>query len=156
DTTMLSRIDFDEAFYAIREIDKKKALSIKDSYTDTLIYIQDSNEAEPKLDLVRMLTTAFEDDGKYYKLKVINPMVEKDDLIHRLLLNMIWLYAFLIITIVLINNYVLQRLWKPFYGLLHKLQSYRLGSGEKLPEVKTNTREFKDLQNAVGTLLSHN
>src|SRR5699024_8103034 len=46
--------------------------------------------------------------------------------------------------------------WKPFYGLLHKLQSYRLGSGEKLPEVKTNTREFKDLQNAVGTLLSHN
>lgn len=156
DSTLLSRIDFDDGFYTIREIDKEKAFSIKDHYTDTIIRIQNLGEVDSKLDPVRMLTTAFEDKDRYYQLKIINPMVEKDDLVHRLLLNMIWLYAALIITILVINNFVLQRLWKPFYELLHKLQSYRLGSGGKPPSIKTKTKEFKDLEEAVQTLLDHN
>ncbi len=156
DTTLLSRIDFDEGFYSIREINREKALHFKDQYSDTLVYIQDIQDLKPTLDPTRMLTTAFQDGGKYYELKVINPMVEKDDLIERLLWNMIWLYAILIITIVLINNMVLQRLWKPFYGLLHQLQQFRLGSGQQLPQVQTKTKEFLDLQEAVGLLLNHN
>lgn len=156
DTILLSRVDFDEGFYAIREVDKNTAFAIKDYYTDTIIRIRNLGEINSKLDPVRMLTTAFEDEGKYYELKIINPMVEKEDLIHRLLLNMIWLYAALIITIILTNNFVLQRLWKPFYDLLHKLQSYRLGSSQKFPVIKTKTKEFKDLEDAVQTLLDHN
>lgn len=156
DTTLLSRVSFDDGFYAIREIDKNTAIAAKDNYTDTIIRIRNLGEVSSKMDLVRMLTTSFEDDKKYYELKIINPMVEKDDLIHRLLLNMIWLYAALIITIILINNIVLQRLWKPFYDLLYKLQSYRLGSTQKFPAIKTKTKEFKDLEEAVQTLLDHN
>lgn len=156
DTTLLSQIDFDESFYAIREISKENAQHFKDQYTDTLIYIQDIKASSPKLDPTRMLTTAFKDGGRYYELKVINPMVEKDDLIERLLWNMIWLYTILIITIVFINNMVLQRLWKPFYHLLLQLQNFRLGTRQNLPEVETKTKEFKDLQEAVGLLLSHN
>lgn len=155
DTTVLSRVDFDEGFYAIRQIEKEKALTIRDHYTDTIIRIRSMGDTHSKLDAVRMLTTAFEDDGFYYELKIINPMVEKEDLIRRLLINMIWLYAALIITILVINNLVLQRLWKPFYHLLSKLQSYRLGSGKTLPEIKTKTKEFKDLEEAVKTLLNH-
>src|SRR5699024_974205 len=102
------------------------------------------------------LTTAFKDNGNYYELKLINPMVEKEELIDRLLWNMLWLYAVLIITIVLINNMVLQRLWKPFYDLLAQLQRFRLGRGQQLPRVRTNTKEFEDLQEAVGLLLNHN
>jgi len=156
DSTLLSRIDFDESFYAIQEVKREKAIHFKDQYTDTLIYIQDINESAPKLDLTRMLTTVFKENGKYYELKVINPMVEKDELIERLLWNMIWLYAVLIITIIIINNMVLQRLWKPFYGLLHQLQQFRLGSGHQLPQVETKTKEFKDLQKTVSSLLNHN
>lgn len=156
DTTLLSRISFDDGFYAIREIDKRTALAAKDYYTDTIIRIRNLGEADSKLDPVRMLTTSFEDDRKYYELKIINPMVEKDDLIRRLLFNMIWLYIVLIVTIIFINNFVLQRLWKPFYDLLHKLQSYRMGSGQKFPAIKTKTKEFKDLEEAVQTLLDHN
>src|SRR5699024_9035666 len=156
DSTLLSRIDFDESFYAIQEVKREKAIHFKDQYTDTLIYIQDINESAPKLDLTRMLTTVFKENGKYYELKVINPMVEKDELIERLLWNMIWLYAVLIITIIIINNMVLQRLWKPFYGLLHQLQQFRLGSGHQLPKVETNTKDFIDLQKTVSSLLNHN
>src|SRR5699024_10975095 len=156
DTTLLSRIDFDESFYAIREIQKEKALAFKDQYQDTIVYIQDSDDISLRSDAARMLTTAFKDGDRYYELKVINPMVEKEDLIKRLLWNMVWLYAILIVTIVFINNMVLQRLWKPFYGLLHQLQHFRLGHDQKLPEVQTQTKEFKDLQKTVGLLLRHN
>lgn len=156
DTSLLSRVSFDDGFYAIREVNKNTSLAIKDNYTDTIVRIRNLGEINSKLDLVRMLTTTFEDEGKYYELKIINPMVEKDDLIHRLLLNMIWLYVALIITIILINNFVLQRLWKPFYDLLHKLQSYRFGTNQNLPAIKSKTKEFKDLEEAVQTLLDHN
>lgn len=156
DSTLLSRINFDESFYTIREINHEKALHFKDQYTDTLIYIQDIKDSVPKLDLTRMLTTTFKNNQKHYELKVINPMVEKEELIERLLWNMVWLYAVLIITIILINNMVLQRLWKPFYSLLQQLQQFRLGSRQNLPEVDTKTKEFKDLQKSVGLLLNHN
>src|SRR5699024_5947618 len=156
DTPLLSQIDFDESFYAIREIGREQALHYKDHYSDTLIPIRDIDETASKMDPTRMLTTAFKDNGNYYELKLINPMVEKEELIDRLLWNMLWLYAVLIITIVLINNMVLQRLWKPFYDLLAQLQRFRLGRGQQLPRVRTNTKEFEDLQEAVGLLLNHN
>lgn len=155
DTALLSRVDFDEAFYSIHPIDKQPALTFTDQYKDTVVHIRGIDEVYARTDPARMLTTAFEDGGKYYELKIINPMIEKNDLIHRLLINMIWLYAFLVIAIIIINNIVLQRLWKPFYQLLQKIKTYRLGSNENFPEVKTRTREFNDLQKAVNTLLSH-
>lgn len=156
DTTLLTRIDFDEAFYAIQETDKETALNYIDQFLDTIIYIQLSLDAEPEADPVRMLKTVFEDDGRYYKLKIINPMVEKDDLIERLLWNMIWLYLALIITIIFINNIVFKKLWQPFYSLLTKIKNYQLGLSHEIPKVKTTTSEFIDLQNAINTLLQQN
>ncbi len=156
DTAILSHTDLEEGFYAIQLIDKEKALSYRDKFKDTIIYIQDIDDAMPEAGPARMLSTAFEDDGRYYELKIINPMVEKDKLIHRLLLGILWLYGFLVLTIILINNIVLQRLWKPFYELLRKIQDYRFGTSEKLPEIKTKTKEFKDLQRSVNALLKHN
>ena len=154
--TIIPRLSLEEGFYTIKEIEKEKAIVFKEVYADTLMMMQDSEDGSMELDPVRILTTVFKNNDHYYELKIINPMVEKDDLIQRLLLNMIWLYAVLIITIVIVNNLVLQRLWKPFYTLLRKIKSYRLGSNLSIPEVKTKTKEFIDLQNAVGTLLRHN
>jgi two-component system sensor histidine kinase QseC len=82
-------------------------------------------------------------------------MVEEDDLIKELLWEALWLYLVLVAIIILINNVVLQRLWKPFYNLLTQLKSYRLGSSSQLPNIATKTKEFTDLQNAVNTLLQH-
>lgn len=156
DTSVLTHVDFEEAFYAIREIEPENAIMFQDQYTDTVIYIQNVDDPTPRPDPVRMLTTTFEDDGKYFELKIINPMVEKEDLIRRLLWNMIWLYVALIITIILVNNIVLKKMWKPFYRLLHKIQNYELGGGGRRPMVRTEIKEFLDLQKAVDGLLNQN
>lgn len=156
DTTVLKQMQLSESFYSIRELQKGEAYHPGNVFTDTLIRVQDADDVAPRLAPVRMLTTAFEDEGKQYRLKIINPMIENEDLIERLFENMLWLYISLIFAIVLINNFVLRRVWKPFYSLLGQMKRYRLGKEEGFPEVKTKTTEFIDLQKAIDTLLNHN
>ncbi|MCO6360466.1 sensor histidine kinase [Roseivirga pacifica] len=155
DSTILTKNYFDESFFALQQIDREQALSIKDKYFDTVLYMQDADDEKPEPEPVRMLITAFELNGQYHELKVANSMVEEDDLIKELLNDTIWLYISLIIGIVFINNFVLKKLWKPFYDFLRQLKKYRLGIAQKPPKVKTKTKEFTDLQNAVNALLQH-
>ncbi|MBK6610887.1 MAG: HAMP domain-containing histidine kinase [Sphingobacteriales bacterium] len=155
DSTILEQHAFDENFFSIQKRSKKQAFSIRDRYIDTLLYMQDDDDKETEAEPVRMLITAFELKGQYYELKVANSMVEEDDLIESLLHDTIWLYVSLIIGIILINNFVLKKLWKPFYALLNQLKNFRLGKTQALPSVKTKTKEFTDLQNVVNVLLQH-
>lgn len=156
DTSLLKQVNLNESFYSIREINIEEEFNAADVFTDTLIKVQDADDVAPRLAPVRMLTTAFEDNGKLYRLKIINPMIENEDLIERLFENMTWLYISLIFAIVLINNLVLRRVWRPFYSLLNQIKKFRLGKEEKLPEIQTKTKEFIDLQKAIDTLLNHN
>ncbi|WP_134088733.1 cell wall metabolism sensor histidine kinase WalK [Olivibacter sp. XZL3] len=151
DSTLLKKKDFDESNYAIQEISKTSALARKDRYSDTLMYMQDEDDLEP----VRMLTTAFEHQGHFYELKIINSMVEEDDLIEDLFWSVFWLYLILVVSIIIINNFVLRQLWEPFYNFLGQVTKFRLGSSKALPDIVTDVREFNLLKSAVNTLLQH-
>ncbi|SHJ47791.1 PorY family sensor histidine kinase [Pseudozobellia thermophila] len=155
DSSILTKTYFDESFFTLHEIDRETALSMRDRYADTIIYMQDADDKRPEPEPVRMLTTSFKIKDRFYELKVANSMVEEDDLIDQLFWDVIWLYIILIASIIIINNWVLKKLWKPFYAFLQQLKNYRLGSTKKLPEAQTTTKEFKDLQYAVNTLLRH-
>src|SRR5699024_1156887 len=104
DTLVLKQVDFNDGFYAIQQISKTQAEASKDRYSDTLMLISKGSGLTKEPEPFRMLTTAFIDDGRYYKLRVINSMVEKDDLVGRLFRNTIWLYFLLIVSIIVINN----------------------------------------------------
>lgn len=155
DSTILTKTYFDESFFKIKRISKEKALFIKDQYLDTLINMQDADDKSLELEPVRMLTTAFKTKKSYYELKIANSMVEEDDLITELMWDAIWLYIFLIGSIIFINNIVLRKLWKPFYNFLDQLKNYRLNNNDSLPNVNTETKEFQDLQLAVNTSLEY-
>lgn len=156
DYSILEKNNFDDGFFSIREIGKKTAEKYKDSYRDTLMYMQDADDKYAELEPARLLSTAFELDGNFYELKIIHSMIEEDDLVKQLFWNILWLIILLFLTIAFINNFTLQRLWMPFYSFLSQLKKYRLGSGDKLPGIKTKTKEFNDLQLAVNTLLKQN
>lgn len=153
DSTILTKDYFDESFFMVRLIDKNQALTKNDNYFDTELKMQDADDDFPELEPVRMLVTTFQLDGNYYQLKVANSMVEEDDMIQKLLHDIIWLYLSLIICIVFVNNLVLKKLWKPFYELLNQIKCYRLGKNSITPTIETKTKEFADLQIAVNTLL---
>ncbi|MCE7055468.1 HAMP domain-containing histidine kinase [Algoriphagus sp. AGSA1] len=149
DSTVLLKPDFEEGNYTIHKIEETKALGMRDYFTDTLLYMQNEDDLEP----VRMLTSAFKHGDDYYQLTVFNSTVEEDDLIEDLFYSIIWLYVILVVSIILINNVVLKRLWKPFYSLLNELKSYRIDKESPLPKVIGDTKEFRELEVAVGALI---
>lgn len=151
DSTTFTRTEFAEGNYEIREISKTSALKIKDVHKDTLMYMQFEEDLEP----VRLLTTAFAHNEKFYELKVISSMVEEDDLIEDLFYSLIWLYVAMIASILIVNNFLLKKVWSPFYGLLDQLKNFRLGKDRSIEPVKTNVKEFKVLNDSVTALINH-
>lgn len=151
DTTIFSKHSFEESNYAIREISFEQAFLVHDTYQDTLMYMPFEDDLEP----VRMLTTAFESDGKFYLLKIVSSMVEEDDLIRALLWATVLLYACLLLSIILINNLVLRKVWQPFYKILKYLRTFDLHENKGFPDIKTDIREFSDLKETTAKLLEH-
>jgi signal transduction histidine kinase len=156
DSTVLLKNDFDQGFYTVHEIGRDQALAMTSHYADTFLDMQDDDDLGPEPEPVRMLTTAFENHGRFYELRIINSMVEEDDLVEDLLRSALWLYVLLVASIIIVHNVILRRLWKPFYALLDQLKRFRLGSSGELPAVITTTKEFLDLQEVLTTVLTHN
>lgn len=155
DPSILTKTYFDESFFTVRKIERQEALNMKDKYLDTILLMQDADDQAPESEPVRMLISAFELNGDYYELKVANSLVEEDDLIQELFYDILWLYGCLLISIVVINQVVLRRLWKPFYDLLAQLRGFRLEKGKIPPKIQSQTREFNDLNSVVEDLLHH-
>ncbi|MBB6612681.1 HAMP domain-containing histidine kinase [Pontibacter sp. Tf4] len=151
DSTLLQHHQFGEFNYAIKPISGPGALAHTDSYTDTLMYMEYEQDLEP----VRMLKTVFRHQDAYYQLRVINTMVETDDLIMDLLYSIVWLYLGLLASILVVNNFLLKKTWKPFYRLINQLRTFRLEKQEPITYEATNVEEFKALNQAVGKLIQN-
>jgi signal transduction histidine kinase len=152
DSTVLNKSDFEESDYAIREITHADAISFQDTYIDTMMYMQNEKSDEP----VRLLKTVFLQNGRYYRLQVATSMVEEDDLIKQLFYSILWLYIGLVVTIILFNNFLLKRIWRPFYDLLKQLKKFRLDKPAPVATVKTGVDEFNLLNETVQKLLKRN
>lgn len=153
DTSILNQDKFRESNYRIRKIPEKAALQVTDVYQDTLIYVQQENSNET----VRLLTTAFKvQDGQYYELKIISSVVEEDELIEAFFYGLLLLYIVLLGSVLIVNNLVLKKVWKPFYHLLDQLKDFNLGSAPLFTPSNTNVDEFKALNASVLAMLKRN
>lgn len=152
DSTLLQKKAFDEGNYLVRKIPSSQANLQTDVYADTLMYMQNEADFEP----VRMLLTAFEHKGTYYHMKVITSMVEEDDLIEDLFFSLIFLFLGLTLSMLVLNNVVLKKIWQPFYGLLDKLQKFRLDEPMSFAPTGSKIEEFQLLDSSVRKLLTSN
>lgn len=141
--------DFQERHYTIQELPERIALSHTDLYTDTLMYLLSEEDFEP----VRMLTSAFKHQDKYYQLRVISTNLEHDDLMEELFYSILWLYAILLISVLFINNWVLKKTWKPFYSILKGMKAYSLEKNKSYQGVDSKVFEFKELDYTVNELI---
>ena len=149
DPSILQKTSFEDGYYTIHPTSYSQIKEVKDSYRDTLMYMLNEKDYEP----VRLLETAFRQDGEYYKLKVITSMVEEDDLIEDLFYSILWLYIGLVVGILLLNNWFLRRLWQPFYSVLTKLKNFNIEKEHGIDFENTNIEEFQLLNNQVKKLL---
>ncbi len=153
DSTLLKKDRFDESNYAIRPVDRAFAVQATEEFRDTSMYM----EYEEEYEVVRMLTTYFSTpQNAYYELKIITSMVEGDDLVGDLLHALLWLYVAVIASAFIINNWVLRKIWRPFYQLQDELRGFRLGEDKTFQPPQTQVREFRDMNDTVAELLKAN
>lgn len=149
DSAILQQVNFEDGYYTVRETSFEQVRDFRDSYRDTLMYMENEEDFEP----VRLLESAFEQDGRYYKVKVITSMVEEDDLVKDLLISIIWLYLGLITSILILNNLVLKKVWNPFYRLLSRLKNFSIEKDRQIITEPTDIEEFILLNKSIERLL---
>lgn len=153
DSQLISQDSFGDRNYIVKTVNEEYALQIRDTYKDTLIFSNVKNIFERN----RLLTTAFvAEDGLYYEMKVVSQELDRNKLIKELATSLLWLYLFLLISILLVNNFVLKKTWKPFYELLNYLRDFRLDKSSLNKPSKTKIKEFTILNETVLKLLKEN
>ncbi|MGK6351213.1 sensor histidine kinase [Parapedobacter sp. DT-150] len=153
DTSLLNKRHFGESNYAIRPVEQEVALHATEVFKDTAMYM----EYEEDFEILRMLTTYFStQDGRYYELRIIASMVEEDDLVADFLHALLWLYLVVIASAFIINNWVLKKIWSPFYQLQHELGRFKLGEDKTFNPPQTKVREFQGMNDTVEALLKAN
>jgi signal transduction histidine kinase len=152
DTSMLHSDSFGDKNYRINEISAEQAIRVLDTYKDTLIYQERLEQHAP----VRLLTTAFVANEKYYELKIISAVINKTDLIRKLFLALAALYGVMLASILVVNNFVLKKIWKPFHYLLTQLRNFKLGNTPLFKPANTSVKEFRELNDSLQSLLQRN
>ena len=148
DPDLLQDTEFGVNNYTIKNTHVVAHTKFKDSYRDTLMYMQNEDEYEP----IRMLESTFQQDGNYYKIKLITSMVEEDDQIENLFKYLVGLYLVLILSIVVLNNLVMKKVWKPFYTLIDRLKGFRIEKDDPIKSEPTTINEFNLLNQSVERL----
>jgi signal transduction histidine kinase len=152
DTTILYKNNFDESDYTINEIPAGPAVNLRDTYIDTMMFMQNEKSDEP----VRLLKTVFFQNGKYYELKVATSMVEEDDLVKQMFFSILWLYLGLVLFIIIFNNFLFRKIWQPFYQLLKHLKKFRLDKPQPVALIRTKVDEFNMLNETVQKFVQGN
>ncbi|GIM49505.1 sensor histidine kinase [Capnocytophaga stomatis] len=117
-------------------------------------YMEYEDEPEP----YRVLETYFRDEeGQPKRLEIRTSIVEEDEFGQNLFIALIVLYIVMVTSIIMINNVILRKTWKPFYQILERLGNYELGKGNNNKKDKpTNVREFKLLNSQIQKMIDRN
>ncbi|MEG0188540.1 MAG: HAMP domain-containing sensor histidine kinase, partial [Algoriella sp.] len=122
-------------------------------FSNEMIFMEYDNDMEP----YRVMKTGFIGvDKQHYSLEIRTSTVEEDDLIYDLTISLIFLYIFILISVLLINYFGLNKAFKPFRGILNQIQQYRIGESKKLENIETNVKEFLILQENFKEMMLRN
>ncbi|WP_276878154.1 sensor histidine kinase [Chryseobacterium joostei] len=105
----------------------------------------------------RVLEADFIDQFKNHQRLVIRTStVEEDELIYDLTTALIVLYIVLVISIVVVNGYLLNKAMRPFYLILDKLKKYQFGIPFSQQEQSYRIKEFEELNVEINEMIERN
>ncbi len=149
DPSILKHTDFEKHVYKFTPINKFTYNNFNERYQDTLMYMYNENDFEP----VRIYESALKHGEDYYKLKIVTSMVEEDDLVKDLVTYLAVLYVLLVISILLLNNLLLKKIWKPFYYSISQLRNFKIENENSITTLPSNIDEFELLNETINKLI---
>ncbi|MDO4229076.1 MAG: HAMP domain-containing sensor histidine kinase [Capnocytophaga sp.] len=146
----VSEFDFNQ--YRITSIEMQQYKE-GNFFRNELFYMEYEEDYEP----YRVLETYFMDkEGFPKRLEIRTSMVEEGEFVQNLLFALLILYAVIVASIVIINNVMLRKTWKPFYQILTNLRKYQFGKEYQQENTATDIHEFRLLKNEIERMIDRN
>jgi len=95
-----------------------------------------------------LISTANKKD-KSFSIEIFKPLHETHQLVEDIIIVMTIMFLFLLLSLILINYFISRRTWSPFYNTLRKIKNYDINVGNALKLRKSNTTEFKQLNDVL-------
>lgn len=125
----------------------------KNIFTKEFIFMPYDGEDEP----YRVLRTGFYNaDGTPFNLEIRTSTVEEDDYLINLAISLSVLYFVIVLSILIVNYFVLSKAWKPFNKILKNLNEYRFGETPHFIPINTNVKEFVELNTNFESMIARN
>lgn len=101
---------------------------------------------------VRMLRSTYAVGNRYYVLTLQQSYLEFDEIASALSVGVI--VCFLVVVLLLIGADVLvtRRIWRPFYGIIHQLEQFRIDQPEQITFPASDVTEFGMLSQSLDAM----
>ncbi|WP_025146720.1 sensor histidine kinase [Pedobacter jeongneungensis] len=116
------------------------------------IYTTYLNPKEKEQEPGRSLVTTVDLNGKTVIVTITKSRVESEDLVRIILMITLGITVLLLVLLLLINRFVLNRLWKPFYVVLNRMKAFEVTRMDNIKEEPTRIDEFNELNISVNAM----
>ncbi|MGN7989614.1 sensor histidine kinase [Pedobacter sp. 22226] len=110
------------------------------------------NPKEKEQEPGRSLVTTVNLNGKTVIVTITKSRVESEDLVRIILMITLGITVLLLVSLLLINRFVLNRLWKPFYAVLNRMKAFEVTRMDNIKEEPTRIDEFNELNKSVNAM----
>ncbi|QIL41413.1 sensor histidine kinase [Pedobacter sp. HDW13] len=116
------------------------------------LYTNYFNAKERENEPGRSLITVVQLDGKAIEVRITKSRVESEDLVRIILLITVGITVVLLLSLLLINRFLLNRLWRPFYSILSRMKAFEVTRMDNIEHEPTKIDEFNELNKSVNTM----
>jgi signal transduction histidine kinase len=110
------------------------------------------NETEKENEPGRSLITSVNLNGQNYQVTISKSRVESEDLIQLIFMITLAVTILLLVSLLLINRFVLQRIWSPFYSTLGMMKAFNITQKEEIIPPITKIDEFNELNDSANAM----
>lgn len=107
------------------------------------------NEKENKEEPGRSLLTYIVVNKQLFEVTVVKSRLEAEGLGKLIFLITLGIIAFLLLVLFLLNRFLLNSLWRPFYGMLDQMKAFNLADKNEINAEFSKIDEFTELNQAV-------
>lgn len=124
----------------------------KDQYADTIMYEWVDNE----WDEFRKLTSFGTVNDKNFRFEIVIARIETHEIVSSILKSLLAMTFLMVIAFFFASRYLSKRMWSPFYGILDRLNDFRIEKDESIDLPPNRIEEFDKLGNVLQDLTTRN
>ncbi|QKZ13406.1 sensor histidine kinase [Spirosoma sp. KUDC1026] len=138
--------------FQLDTISQAAYLALREHMEDISVYELVEQEYEPH----RQLVTKFIHKGVYYRLRIHMSLLDLEDMGEVIAFSTGAVIVGLLLLSFLLNFFLQQRLWQPFYSTLAQLRAFRIDQPDPLFLPTSSVQEFKELNKTITNLTTVN